>query len=95
MKIKKGDKVIIIAGKHKGEKGQVKQSIIKNNKVIIEGINKRTHRVRGQKDKTTVKEAPIDVSNVQILENDKPVRVGYTFKDKKKVRVSKKTGKEI
>ena len=69
MKIKKGDKVIVLAGKDKGKKGQVVRALPKENKVIVEGLNitKRHQRPRKSGEKGTTKsvEMPIHVSNVK------------------------------
>lgn len=99
MKIKKGDKVVIIAGHEKGKEGTVKQAMPSKNMVIVEGLNMVTkHNKPSQQSETgsiTHKEAPIHVSNVAIVDpkTKKPVRVGYVFEDvdgkKVKVRVTK------
>jgi len=104
MKIKKGDKVVVIAGKDKGKTGTVERAFPITGKVLLDGVNVVT---RHQKSKRTrsqgqiiQKPMPIDVSNVAIIgENNKPVRVGYTIEkngDKsKKVRVMRPSGKKI
>lgn len=99
MKIKKGDNVIVIAGKDKGKTGKVEKTFIKEDKVIVEGVNvvtrhTKNRRVRSQ-GQIIEKSAPIHVSNVAIVEGKKPVRIGYKVEDGKKVRVSRKTNKEI
>ncbi len=104
MKIKKGDEVIVISGKNKGATGKVIVADPKRERVIVEGVNlvkrhtKETNQgPRGAKDGGIVtKEAPIHVSNVMLLEDGKPTRVGYRFEeDGRKVRISRRTGKEI
>lgn len=108
MKIKKGDRVIIVAGKDKAVPGQesksvgtVLRAIPKEDRVIVEGLNmvKRHMKPRGagQPGGIISKEAPIHVSNVMILDNDnKPSRVGYTFgEDGKKRRIFRTTGRVI
>lgn len=97
MKIKKGDNVIVIAGKDKGKSGSVFRALPKLDQVIIEGVNtvKRHQRARqrGSQGQIVEKPMPIDVSNVALTDakSGKPGRVGYTFegegKDRKKVRV--------
>ena len=85
MKVKKGDTVVVIAGKDKGAKGKVIQSLPRQDKVIVEGVNrvKKHERIRttqrGAKTGGIVtQEAPIHVSNVMVLDSDgKPTRVGY------------------
>ena len=103
MKIKKGDNVIMIAGKDKGKTGTVYKAFPKLDQVIIEGVNvvtrhQKNRRARSQ-GQIIEKSAPVHVSNVALLEGKKPVRVGFqvegTGKDAKKTRVSLKTGKSI
>ena len=99
MKIKKGDNVIVIAGKDKGKTGKVEKTFAKEEKVIVEGVNvvtrhQKNRRMRSQ-GQLIEKSAPVHVSNVALVEDKKPARVGYKVEDGKKVRVSKKTGKTI
>ena len=72
MKIKKGDSVVIIAGKDKGKKGKVVRALPKKNKVVIEGLNmtKRHQRARKSGEKGTMINIamPINVSNVKLAE---------------------------
>ncbi|WP_433176402.1 50S ribosomal protein L24 [Actinoallomurus sp. CA-150999] len=104
MKIKKGDEVVVIAGKDKGATGKVILADPKGDRVVVEGVNmvkrhtKETNQgPRGAKEGGVVtKEGPIDVSNVMLLENGKRTRVGYRINDDgTKVRISRRTGKEI
>ena len=106
MKIKKGDHVVVTAGKDKGATGTVIAAYPDRQKVLVQGVNmvkinkKVTNQgVRGAKEGGIVtQEAPIHVSNVQLVdpETKKPTRVGYTVnEDGKKVRVSRASGKEI
>ena len=104
MKIKKGDDVIVIAGKDKGATGKVILADPKRERVVVEGVNmvkrhtKETNQgPRGAKEGGVVtKEGPIHVSNVMLLENGKRTRVGYRVnEDGTKVRISRRTGKEI
>ena len=87
MKIKKGDKVVVISGHEKGKEGVVIASMPKENKVIVEGLNKVTKHNKPNQQNTegsiTTKEAPIHVSNVAILDpkTKKPARVGYRFEE--------------
>ncbi|MBQ1688601.1 MAG: 50S ribosomal protein L24 [Lachnospiraceae bacterium] len=96
-KIKKGDQVVVIAGKNKGEKGTVVS--VKNDKVIVEGVNKvKKHAKPSQANPNggiIEMEAPIDISNVMYLSNNTPSRIGFEMKDGKKVRVAKATGEVI
>jgi large subunit ribosomal protein L24 len=104
MKIKTGDEVIVIAGKDKGVTGKVISADPKHERVVVEGVNmvkKHTRETnqgpRGAKEGGIVtKEASIHVSNVALVEDGKPTRVGYRFDDDgKKIRVSRRTGKDI
>ena len=104
MKIRKGDNVIVIAGRDKGATGKVIQAFPKTDKVLVEGVNKIKKHVansapeRGAESGGIVtQEAPIHVSNVRILDADgQPTRIGYRFDENgKKVRISRRTGKDI
>ena len=106
MKIKKGDHVVVTAGKDKGATGTVIAAYPDRQKVLVEGVNmikinkKVTNQgVRGAKEGgITTQEAPIHVSNVQLVdpETKKATRVGYSVnEDGKKVRVSRASGKEV
>ncbi len=104
MKIKKGDKVIITAGKDKGKTGTVSLALPKHDQVVVDGINvvtrhQKSRRTRSQ-GQIIQKSMPIHVSNTSLMgEGSKPVRVGYTVEkegDKaKKVRVARPSGKKI
>lgn len=105
MKLKPGDSVVIIAGKHKGQTGTIKSTVPSVNGVIIEGVNTaKKHRKQGsgKNQPAGIFEIthPINVSNVAIAhptKKGKPARVGYKIDDKgKKVRVIKQANnKEI
>ena len=104
MKVKKGDTVVVIAGKDKGAKGKVIQAYPETGKVLVEGVNrikkrtKITQTQRGaQSGGIVTQEAPINVSNVMVVDSDgKPTRVGYRTNDEgKRVRISRRNGKDI
>ena len=106
MKIKKGDHVIVLAGKDKGATGQVIAAYPATSKVLVEGVNmikknkKVTNQgVRGaQEGGIVTQEAPIHVSNVALVdpESKRPARVGYQVnEDGTKVRVLRPSGKEV
>ena len=101
MRIKKGDKVVVIAGSNKGKEGTVSAVLAKENKVIVAGINVRKKHVKPNQaqpeGKIVEKEAPIHVSNVAIVDHKthKPTKVGYKIEDGKKVRVAKKSSTVI
>jgi large subunit ribosomal protein L24 len=104
MKIKKGDTVVVIAGKDKGAKGKVIQAYPERNRVLVEGVNRIKKHTRitqtqrgAQSGGIVTQEAAIHVSNVMVVDSDgKPTRVGYrTNDDGKRVRVSRRNGKDI
>ncbi len=101
MKIKKNDQVVVLSGRDKGKRGRVIDVLTKKGKVIVEGVNllkhhERPNRQKGQAGGIVEREAPIDASNVMLLEGGRPVRVGFQIlQDERKVRVSKKTGSVI
>lgn len=99
MKIKKGDTVTVIAGKDKEKKGKVISVDQKNGKVLVEGVNMITKHTKpsasNQNGGIVTKEAAIDASNVMYLHKGKATRIGFTFKNDKKVRVAKSTGEVI
>lgn len=102
MKIKKGDKVIVLAGKDKGKTGEIIRSFPKLGKVVVAGVNiaKKHSRNRLNADKKGEiidKTMPIDASNVSLIDSKsgKATRVGYKVDGDKKVRVAKKSGQEI
>ena len=99
MKIKKGDTVKVIAGKDKGKEGKVLAVNVKDNTVIVEGINMVTKRNKpsaaNQTGGITTKEAALHISNVMLVVDGKATRVGFQMDGDKKVRVAKATGKVI
>ena len=99
LKIKKGDMVRVIAGKDKGKEGKVLHVDVKKNRVIVEGANMVTKSMKpsaaNQQGGIVSKEAPLDLSNVMILVDGQPTRVGFKVEGDKKVRYAKKTGKTI
>ncbi|WP_156677911.1 50S ribosomal protein L24 [Sphingomonas profundi] len=100
LKIKKGDRVVVLSGKDKGKTGEVTKSMPKDAKVIVSGVNVSTrHRKpsqgnpQGGLDRV---EAPLHVSKVAIATADgKPTRVRFEVRDGKKVRVAVKTGETV
>ena len=100
MHIKTGDKVKVIAGKDKGKEGAVLQALPKADRVVVEGVNVvKKHRKATQQNEAGIleQEAPIHVSNVQLIDpkSGKATRVGVKTVDGKKVRVAKKSGEII
>ena len=104
MKVKKGDTVIVIAGKDKGQRGKVLAALPREDRVIVEGVNRIKKHTRvtqtqrgAQSGGIVTQEASIHVSNVMVVDSDgKPTRIGYrTNDDGKRVRVSRRNGKDI
>ncbi len=99
-KIKKGDKVVVLTGRSKGQTGEVLKVMPKENRAIVQGVNvvKRHQRPSQMSEGGIVeKEATIDLSNIAILDpkDDKPTRVGFKDVDGKKVRVAKRSGEAL
>jgi large subunit ribosomal protein L24 len=100
MKLKKGDTVVVIAGKDKGKEGEVVQVMPTANKLIVNGVNtaKKHSKARktNQQGGIIDRDMPVDASNVMLVHKGKPTRVGYTTQsDGTKVRVAKRTGEVI
>ncbi|MBR0552207.1 50S ribosomal protein L24 [Stakelama marina] len=99
-KIKKGDQVVVLSGKDKGRTGEVVQSLPREGKVVVSGINVAArHRKPSQENPQggiERREAPMHVSKVALMTKDgKPTRVRFEERDGKKVRVAVKTGDVI
>lgn len=102
MKIKKGDKVIVLAGKDKGKTGEVTRVFPQMDKVVVNGVHiaKKHTKNRFNTDKKGEiidKTMPIHISNVALIDSktNKAVRVGFKVEGDKKVRISKQSGQEI
>lgn len=101
MHIKKGDLVAVISGADKGKTGKVLHAFPSENRVIVEGVNKRKHHERprrsGQKGQIIDKLLPIHVSNVLIVDpqTKMPSRIAKRMVQNRWVRVTKKSGSEI
>jgi large subunit ribosomal protein L24 len=100
-KIKKGDEVVILAGKDKGKKGAILQVITDKHRVLVSGINMvKKHTKPSQKSPGGIiaQEASLHVSNVALVDKKtgKPTRVGYKIeKDGTKVRIAKRSGEKV
>jgi large subunit ribosomal protein L24 len=103
-KIKKGDKVVVIAGRDKGRTGEVVEMRRDDGRVLVRGVNvvKRHQRQTAQQEGGIIsKELPIHLSNIALADpkDGKPTRVGFKFigkgDDRKMVRVAKRSGVEI
>jgi large subunit ribosomal protein L24 len=105
MKVHKGDTVLVISGKDKGAKGKVLHAYPDREKVLVEGVNRiKKHTAVSSNERgassggIVTQEAAIHVSNVMVVDSDgNPTRIGYRVDEEsgKKVRVSKKNGKDI
>lgn len=100
LKIKKGDQVIVLSGEDKGKTGEVVKSMPKESKVVVQGINlvkRHTKPSQTTPGGIITKEAPIDSSNVAIVDpkTGKASKIGYKEVDGKKVRVARKSGEVI
>ena len=100
MKLRKGDTVVVIAGKDKGKEGEILTVLPEDNKVIVQGVNiaKRHKKATSQTQQAGIIEQamPVNASNVMLVHKGKPTRVGYKIKaDGTKVRVAKKSGEEV
>jgi large subunit ribosomal protein L24 len=99
-KIKKGDRVVLLAGKDKGRQGAVLKVLPKENRVVVEGLNMvQRHTRPSQTDPQggiKNKEAALHISNVAVVDSKgKPTRVGFRQDGDKKVRIAKTTGEVI
>ena len=101
LKIKKGDSVVVLAGRDKGKQGEVIQVIPKDKRALVRGVNvvRRHQRQTAQQSGGIIsKEASIDLSNLALQDprDGKPTRVGFKFLDDgKKVRFAKRSGEII
>ncbi|GAA0601735.1 MULTISPECIES: 50S ribosomal protein L24 [Paenochrobactrum] len=96
-KIRKGDSVVVLAGKDKGRTGEVIKVMPKDDQAVVRGINLvKRHQRQTQTQEAGIisKEAPIHLSNLAIADpkDGKPTRVGFRIEDGKKVRVAKRSG---
>ena len=98
-KLRKGDKVVVLAGKDKGKEGEITQVMPKAGKAIVDGLNIAIrHQRQTQTDQggRQPKAMPIDLSNLALIDaNGKATRVGFRMEDGNKVRFAKTTGDAI
>jgi len=101
LKIKTGDTVRVITGDHKGAEGEIKSVDFARNRAIVEGVNLVSKHEKPSANNPqggiVKKEAPIQVSNLSLIDakSGEATRVGYEFRDGKKVRIAKKSGEII
>ena len=98
-KLKKGDKVVVLAGKDKGKQGEITAVFPKENKAVVDGVNiaiRHTRQSQTSQGGRVAKAMPIDLSNLSLMDkNGKATRVGFRMEDGKKVRFAKTTGDAI
>ena len=98
-KLKKGDKVIVLTGKDKGNQGEIASVSPKDGKAVVDGINmaiRHTKQSAGSQGGRISKAMPIDLSNLALMDKaGKPTRVGFRMEGDKKVRFAKTTGEVL
>jgi large subunit ribosomal protein L24 len=111
MRVKKGDTVVVIAGKDKGVRGKVLAAYPDRDRVLVEGVNRIKKHTKiqstqrgGKTGGIVTQEASIHVSNVMVVDDEGPTRVGYRKEEaelpsgrvkQRSVRVSRRTGKDL
>ena len=99
-KLKKGDQVVVLAGRDKGKEGEILRVLPKENRAVVAGINmvvRHTRQSQTSQGGRIPKEASIDLSNIALIDpkDGGATRVGFRFEDGKKVRFAKKSGETI
>ncbi|MEL6915949.1 MAG: 50S ribosomal protein L24 [Pseudomonadota bacterium] len=98
-KLKKGDKVVVLAGKDKGKEGEISSVDPKAGKAVVDGVNmaiRHTRQSQSNQGGRLPKAMPIDLSNLALLDSKgKATRVGFRMEDGKKVRFAKTTGETV
>jgi large subunit ribosomal protein L24 len=100
LKIKKGDKVVVIAGRDKGKQGDVVRVLVSENRAVVSGVNtakRHTRQTASEQGGIVNKDMPIQISNLALRDpkDGKPTRVGFKMQDGKKVRFAKRSGELI
>tara|TARA_Y100000768_G_scaffold37476_1_gene24517 strand:+ start:142 stop:456 length:315 start_codon:yes stop_codon:yes gene_type:complete len=100
IKLKKGDEVIVLAGKDKGKTGKIVKMLPKEMKAVVSEINKVKKNQKpdnNQPGGITDKEMPMHISNLSFYDAElkKPVKIGFKLSNNKKIRIIKVSGKEI
>jgi len=98
-KLKKGDRVVVLAGKDKGKQGEITSVLPKDGKAVVEGVNiaiRHTRQTQNEQGGRVPKAMPVDLSNLALIDGKgKPTRVGFRMDGDKKVRFAKTTGEAI
>jgi len=101
LKLKKGDKVIVLVGKDKGRTGEITQMILKDGRAVVSGVNlvkRHTRQSQTTEGGIITREAPIQLSNLALVDpkDGKATRVGFKILDDgRKVRFAKRSGETI
>ena len=100
LKVKKGDKVVVITGRDKGKSGEILKVLREENRVIVQGVNlAQRHQKQSMQQEGGIvqKELTIHVSNVALIDpkTEKPTRVGYKMDGERKVRVARRSGEAL
>lgn len=98
-KLRKGDRVVVLAGKDKGKKGEIVRVLPKDNKAVVEGVNvaiRHQRQTQSSQGGRLPKAMPIDLSNLALIDSKgEATRVGFRFEGEIKVRYAKTTGEAI
>ena len=99
-KLKKGDRVVVLAGRDRGKEGEILRVLPKENRAVVAGVNtviRHTKQSQTSQGGRIPKEAPLDLSNIALIDprDGGPTRVGFRFEEGKKVRFAKKSGEAI
>ena len=100
LKVKKGDKVVVITGRDKGKSGEILKVLREENRVIVQGVNvARRHQKQSMSQEGGIvqKELAIHVSNVALIDpkSEKPTRVGYKMDGERKIRIARRSGEAL
>ena len=100
LKVKKGDKVVVITGRDKGKSGEILEVLRAENRVIVQGVNlAQRHQKQSMQQEGGIvqKELTIHVSNVALIDpkTEKPTRIGYKMDGERKVRVARRSGEAL
>ena len=99
-KLRKGDKVVVLAGKDKGRQGDITRVFPKENKAMVSGVNvaiRHQRQTQASQGGRIAKEMPLDLSNLALVDpkSGEPTRVGFRIEGDKKVRFAKRSGEAI
>ncbi len=99
-KLRKGDNVVVLAGKDKGKKGEISRVLPSENKAVVSGVNvaiRHTKQTQNSQGGRIPKEVPVDLSNLALVDpkTGEATRVGFRMEGDRKVRFAKKSGETI